>query len=71
MIPTLRKHFGFKTDHPTVSTISLLPEPFIAAIGPTTANFLRDTLGMQVHVVAKKPTPEELASAIVAHDEQH
>ncbi|KAI6119106.1 tetrapyrrole biosynthesis, uroporphyrinogen III synthase [Pisolithus croceorrhizus] len=40
----------------------------VAAIGPTTASCLRDELGLRVDVVAPKPTPAELASAIVAFD---
>ncbi|KIK93597.1 hypothetical protein PAXRUDRAFT_144734 [Paxillus rubicundulus Ve08.2h10] len=40
----------------------------IAVIGPTTASFLRDTLKLQVDVVASKPTPEMLSSAVAAFD---
>ncbi|KIJ64321.1 hypothetical protein HYDPIDRAFT_90635 [Hydnomerulius pinastri MD-312] len=40
----------------------------IAAIGPTTATFLQDTLKLPVNVVASKPTPDELVSAIFAVD---
>ncbi|KAI6026985.1 tetrapyrrole biosynthesis, uroporphyrinogen III synthase [Pisolithus marmoratus] len=40
----------------------------VAVIGPTTASFLRDELGLRVDVVAPKPTPAELASAIAAFD---
>jgi uroporphyrinogen-III synthase len=38
----------------------------IAAIGPTTAAFLQETLHLRVNVVPPKPTPEELAGAINA-----
>lgn len=41
----------------------------VAAIGPTTASFLRDTLKMRVDVVASKPTPDALCRAVVAFDE--
>ncbi|KAF9502103.1 tetrapyrrole biosynthesis, uroporphyrinogen III synthase [Pleurotus eryngii] len=40
----------------------------VAAIGPTTHDFLRDTLKLHVHAVASKPTPDDLVSAIKAHD---
>lgn len=40
----------------------------IAAIGPTTASFLQDQYKLRVHAVAAKPTPEDLANAIVAFD---
>ena len=40
----------------------------VAAIGPTTASFLRDALTMQVHVVAPRPTPDALCNAVVAFD---
>ncbi|KAI6164037.1 tetrapyrrole biosynthesis, uroporphyrinogen III synthase, partial [Pisolithus thermaeus] len=40
----------------------------VAAIGPTTASFLRDEMGLRVDVIAPKPTPAELASAIVGFD---
>ncbi|KAI5991246.1 tetrapyrrole biosynthesis, uroporphyrinogen III synthase [Pisolithus albus] len=40
----------------------------VAAIGPTTASALHDELGLRVDVVAPKPTPAELASAIVGFD---
>ncbi|KIY67528.1 tetrapyrrole biosynthesis, uroporphyrinogen III synthase [Cylindrobasidium torrendii FP15055 ss-10] len=41
----------------------------IAAIGPTTSNFLRDKLHLEVHVTASQPTPEALHSSIVHFDE--
>ncbi|KII83671.1 hypothetical protein PLICRDRAFT_119223 [Plicaturopsis crispa FD-325 SS-3] len=40
----------------------------IAAIGPTTAQFLRDKLDLRVDVVPPKPTPEDLSNAIASHD---
>lgn len=50
---------GQSTEKPTLK---------IAVIGPTTASFLRGTLKLQVNVVASKPTPESLSSAVVAFD---
>lgn len=41
----------------------------VAAIGPTTASFLWDTLKVRVDVVPPKPTPDALCSAVVAFDE--
>lgn len=40
----------------------------MAVIGPTTASFLRDTLKVRVDVVAPKPTPDVLCSAVAAFD---
>lgn len=40
----------------------------VAAIGPTTASFLREEMGLRVDVVAPKPTPAELANTIAAFD---
>lgn len=43
----------------------------VATIGPTTATSLKEELGMEVHVVASKPTPEALAEGIEAWDRDH
>ncbi|KAI6137664.1 tetrapyrrole biosynthesis, uroporphyrinogen III synthase [Pisolithus tinctorius] len=40
----------------------------VAAIGPTTASFLREEMGLRVDVVAPKPNPAELANTIAAFD---
>ncbi|PBK70585.1 tetrapyrrole biosynthesis, uroporphyrinogen III synthase [Armillaria solidipes] len=40
----------------------------IAAIGPTTATFLRETLGLRVDSILTKPLPEELLGPIVDVD---
>ncbi|KAK0192074.1 tetrapyrrole biosynthesis, uroporphyrinogen III synthase [Armillaria mellea] len=40
----------------------------IAVIGPTTATFLRETLGLRVDAIPTKPSPEELLRAIVDAD---
>ncbi|KAK0496489.1 tetrapyrrole biosynthesis, uroporphyrinogen III synthase [Armillaria luteobubalina] len=37
----------------------------IAVIGPTTATFLRETLGLRVDAIPTKPSPEELMKAIL------
>ncbi|KAG6377781.1 tetrapyrrole biosynthesis, uroporphyrinogen III synthase [Boletus reticuloceps] len=41
----------------------------VAAIGPTTASFIRDTLKMRVDVVALKPSPDALCHDVVAFDD--
>ncbi|KIM41981.1 hypothetical protein M413DRAFT_445170 [Hebeloma cylindrosporum] len=40
----------------------------VAAIGPTTNAFLLDDLGIRVHAMAHKPTPEEILAVIAASD---
>jgi len=40
----------------------------VAAIGPSTNAFLLDNLGIRVHAMAHKPTPEEILIAIEAED---
>ena len=42
----------------------------IAAIGPTTRNFLKDKLHIRVDVVAPKPSPDALVGAIEAFDDE-
>ncbi|KAL8822532.1 MAG: hypothetical protein Q9191_006732 [Dirinaria sp. TL-2023a] len=37
---------------------------FVACIGPTTAEYMRRQFGFEVHVVAKKPSPEGLRAGI-------
>ncbi|KAG9217703.1 hypothetical protein CCMSSC00406_0003608 [Pleurotus cornucopiae] len=63
--PTLNLHFNFggKEDRSQKRR-----QAYVAAIGPTTHGFLRDTLKVHVHTVASKPTPDDLVSAIKAHD---
>ena len=40
----------------------------VAAIGPSTNAFLVENLGIRVHAMAHKPTPEEMLVAIEAED---
>ena len=42
--------------------------PKVAAIGPTTNAFLLDNLGIRVHAMAHKPTPEEILAVIETED---
>ncbi|KAH9477202.1 hypothetical protein JR316_0011121 [Psilocybe cubensis] len=43
----------------------------VAAIGPTTHDFLRDTLGLRVHVMARKPTADEVVHAVSEYDSRY
>ncbi|KAF7327870.1 Uroporphyrinogen-III synthase [Mycena kentingensis (nom. inval.)] len=54
--PFLREHFLLDGSEDAAK---------VAAIGPTTANFLRDQLRLTVDAVAQKPTPEHLLRAII------
>ena len=54
---------------PVLREVLRLDALSVAVIGPTTASFLRDTLGVRVDVVAPKPTPDALCSAVVAFDD--
>ena len=63
--PILHKFFSL----PKVEPISAsLPTARIAAIGPTTASFLSETLQLLVDVVPSKPSPEELSKDIMKFD---
>lgn len=65
--PTLRKYFHLpQVDGPTAPANERAAR--IAAIGPTTANFLRDELRILVHAVPAKPNPDELALKLEAAD---
>ncbi|KAI5991248.1 hypothetical protein EDD15DRAFT_2369182 [Pisolithus albus] len=70
--PTLRDYFFFRRLVDTGGADELghgrKEMVKVAAIGPTTASALRDELGLRVDVVAPKPTPAELAGAIVRFD---
>ncbi|KIK71454.1 hypothetical protein GYMLUDRAFT_235777 [Collybiopsis luxurians FD-317 M1] len=71
--PHLQACFRFQSATDSLSIQSgsdqLLPLARIAAIGPTTASFLHDTLHLHVDVVAPKPNPHSLVEAIRAHFE--
>ncbi|KAI8992799.1 tetrapyrrole biosynthesis uroporphyrinogen III synthase [Trametes punicea] len=67
--PTLAKHFNLSASEKSLA--SLRRRARIAAIGPTTSTFLREELGIDVAVVAEKPTPEALAEGIAAWDRKH
>ncbi|KAF9235000.1 tetrapyrrole biosynthesis, uroporphyrinogen III synthase [Melanogaster broomeanus] len=56
--PFIRDIFQLRDFDPFKQSSTEKPSLKIAVIGPTTASFLRDTLKLQVDVVAPKPTPE-------------
>ncbi|KAH8093076.1 tetrapyrrole biosynthesis uroporphyrinogen III synthase [Cristinia sonorae] len=65
--PFLKNHFSLPTlDDPHQEQANT--NAHLAAIGPTTANFLRDTLKLAVNVTSPKPTPEALNAAILQFD---
>lgn len=65
--PILREHFPI----PTMGSESFSTK--IAAIGPTTQDFLKNRLQIRVDAVPPKPSPDALVSAMQAFDteEQH
>ncbi|KZT65088.1 tetrapyrrole biosynthesis, uroporphyrinogen III synthase [Daedalea quercina L-15889] len=67
--PILREHFALSSGGSTQA--SERPLARIASIGPTTGEFLRDNLGLQVDVVSPKPNPTALAEAIAHFDATH
>lgn len=60
--PTLRCHF----DLPSLDSVSSASAVHVAAIGPTTASFLEETLRIRVDVTPSKPSAESLLTAIAA-----
>lgn len=72
--PIIRAHLsppsaGNSTAESASPHLPLSPEVRTAVIGPTTAAFLHDSLGIHVDVVAPTPTPESLVLAINAFEE--
>ena len=66
--PILAKYFHLVGSGTTEGSENLIPAR-IAAIGPTTREFLLDQLRLCVDIMAQKPTPEGLVSALENHDE--
>lgn len=67
--PILREHFVLPG--PGTEEAGGKPRARIASIGPTTGDFLRDKLGLQVDVVSPKPNAASLAEAITQFDTAH
>lgn len=63
--PILREHFALGCD----AAEGARAVSRIAAIGPTTSIFLRETLQLRVDVTSPKPSPESLVAAIAATGE--
>ncbi|EMD32831.1 hypothetical protein CERSUDRAFT_143432 [Gelatoporia subvermispora B] len=62
--PTLREYFALRDVDSDRTGDAHLMRPRIAAIGPTTSTFLRDTLRLHVDVVPPRPSADALVSAI-------
>jgi uroporphyrinogen-III synthase len=63
-MPVLRHFFTFTTHES--AAISDLVIARVAAIGPTTADFLREDYGLVVHAVPVKPSADALAECLMA-----
>ncbi|KAI0371011.1 tetrapyrrole biosynthesis, uroporphyrinogen III synthase [Pilatotrama ljubarskyi] len=66
--PTLAQYFQIPGAEATESRARRNAR--VAAIGPTTSEFLRDQLHIEVAVVAGRPTPEALSEGIAAWDRE-
>lgn len=64
VIPHLSKHFNMPS--PDSSSFSAR----IAAIGPTTSDFLKNKLHIRIDAVAPKPSPDALAGVIHTFDDE-
>ncbi|KDR80206.1 hypothetical protein GALMADRAFT_153869 [Galerina marginata CBS 339.88] len=63
--PMLQQCFYLEEKTPSsTSRPSNLPRANVAAIGGTTDAFLRDELGLRVHAVPKKPTPQDIVAVL-------
>jgi len=65
-VPVLLKFFDLLPSDLTGGQPS--PGPRVAAIGQTTATFLRENLNLRVDVVPSKPTPEDIVEAVLQYD---
>ncbi|KAI3612634.1 uroporphyrinogen-iii synthase [Moniliophthora roreri] len=68
VLPFLQEHFELPEETSNKSCDGSKPAARVAAIGPTTDTYLRETLHLRVDAMAAKPTPEDLVSAIVSFD---
>ncbi|KZV72396.1 tetrapyrrole biosynthesis, uroporphyrinogen III synthase [Peniophora sp. CONT] len=64
VLPMLMKHFALARNNVTAVSAPSSPIAWVAAIGPTTADFLRDECGLLVHAVPPKPTADLLAQCL-------
>lgn len=68
VMPTLRKHFSMTAgkSSPSSGRGTGSRQARLAAIGPTTAKFIREDLILEVDAVADAPTAESLVSSLVS-----
>ena len=65
MTPFLQERFHLNSpENPGESQKTKKLRTFVAAIGPTTAKFVVDTLQLNVDVTSPQPDPESLTRAI-------
>ena len=69
--PTLLQHFALPSTDESDEDTPAKRVAHIAAIGPTTSTFLRDSLHLTVAVLSPKPSAESLVGAIAAFDREH
>ncbi|KAG1853191.1 tetrapyrrole biosynthesis, uroporphyrinogen III synthase [Suillus subalutaceus] len=72
--PILRNHFALpvvnlSTEPEDCTQLSEYHRVKVAAIGPTTESFLQQTLKLSVAVTARNPKADDLADAVLQHDE--
>lgn len=67
VVPALRKHFSMTAgkSSPPSGRGSELRRARLAAIGPTTAKYVREDLGLEVDAVADTPTAESLVLSLM------
>ena len=63
VVPTLRSLFNLPSLH-NAGPSDARRQAELAAIGPTTYDFLRDKLDLRVAVCSERPTPESLTAEI-------
>lgn len=70
--PILRNHFALPVVNSSTEDCTHFSEHHhvkVATIGPTTASFLQQTLKLSVAVTARNPKADDLADAVLQHDE--
>ena len=67
VVPALRKHFSMTAgkSSPPSGKGNGLRRARLAAIGPTTAKYVREDLGLEVDAVADTPTAESLVLSLM------
>ncbi|KAI0291587.1 tetrapyrrole biosynthesis, uroporphyrinogen III synthase [Russula brevipes] len=70
VMPSLRAHFSLAGPESSRARGRGLRHARLAAIGPTTAEYLRDELGLHVDAVADAPTADSLVRALVSREDR-